>query len=122
MRSNQAPVVQSLRLARRSATDSVRLATGKRYTATASVMDPDGDPIIYRWRVKPESTESVVGGDLEASIGDLDGLIVGEATGPEVALTAPGIAGQYRLFVMAFDGQGHAAHANIPFLVFGKRR
>ena len=120
--ANQAPVMQSLRLARRSATDSVRLAADKRYTATASVMDPDGDPIIYRWRIKPESTEAVVGGDLEVSISDLDGLIVGDATGPEVTLTAPATAGQYRLFVMAFDGQGHAAHANTPFLVFGKRR
>ena len=120
--ANQAPVLESLRLARRSAADSVRLASGKRYTATAKVADSDGDPIVYRWRIKPESTETVVGGDLEASIEDLDGLFVGDTTREEVTLMAPGSPGPYRLYVMAYDGQGHAAHANIPFLVYGKRR
>ena len=120
--ANQAPVLESLRLARRSAADSVRLASGKRYTATAQVIDSDGDAIVYRWRIKPESEETVVGGDLEASIEDLDGLFVGDATQEKVTLMAPGSPGPYRLYVMAFDGQGHAAHANIPFLVYGKRR
>ena len=31
-------------------------------------------------------------------------------------LTAPP-PGEYRLFAYAYDGNGHAAHANIPFLV-----
>ena len=120
--ANQAPVLESLTLARRPATDSVRLAAGKRYTAKAEVADPDGDPIEFRWRIKPESTETVVGGDLEATIEDVEGLIAGDATQAEVTLTAPDSAGPYRLYVMAYDGQGHAAHANIPFQVYGKRR
>ena len=120
--ANQAPVLESLTLARRRAADSVRLSAGKRYTAKARVTDPDGDPITYRWRIKPESTETVVGGDLEALIEDVEGLIAGDAARSEVTLTAPSSAGAYRLYVMAYDGQGHAAHANIPFQVFGKRR
>ena len=120
--ANQAPVIQSLRLARRPATDSVRVAAGKRYTAKAEVADPDGDPVVFRWSIKPESIENVVGGDLEASIADLDGLFVGDPAQPEVTMMAPGSPGQYRLFVMAYDGQGHAAHANIPFLVYGEQR
>ncbi len=120
--ANQAPVIQSLRLARRPAADNVRVAAGKRYTAKAEVADPDGDPVVFRWSVKPESTETVVGGDLEASIADLDGLFVGDPAQPEVTMMAPGSPGQYRLFVMAYDGQGHAAHANIPFLVYGEQR
>ena len=119
--ANQAPVLQSLRLARRPASDSVRLAAGKRYTAKASVLDPEGDPIVFRWRIKPESTTAVVGGDMEATIGDLDGLIVGDPNRTAVDLVAPGEPSQYRLFLMAFDGHGHAAHGNIPFLVYGKR-
>ena len=120
--ANQAPVLESLTLARRPASDSVRLAAGKRYTAKARVADPDGDPITFRWRIKPESTETVVGGDLEATIEDVDGLIAGDAKQGEVTVTAPDSPGPYRLYVMAYDGQGHAAHANIPFQVYGKRR
>jgi hypothetical protein len=32
-------------------------------------------------------------------------------------LTAPTVAGQYRLFVYVLDGKGHAGTANIPFRV-----
>ena len=120
--ANQAPALESFHLARRGATDSVRLAAGKRYTVKVKAMDPDGDALIYRWRVKPESTETVVGGDLEARIDDIDGVFDGDATLSEVELTAPGSPGAYRLYVMVYDGQGHAAHANIPFRVFGKKR
>ena len=120
--ANQAPALESLRLARRGATDSVRLAAGNRYTAKVKAMDPDGDTLAFRWRVKPESTETVVGGDLEARIEEVDGVFDGDATGAEVELAAPGSPGAYRLYVMVYDGQGHAAHANIPFRVFGKER
>ena len=120
--ANQAPTLESLRLARRPATDSVRLRAGRSYQAKVVVADPDGDPVTYRWRVKPESTETVVGGDLEAGIGDLEGVFAGDTNQAEVTMTAPDTPGEYRLFVMVFDGHGHAAHANIPFLVHGKRR
>ncbi len=120
--ANQAPAIRSMRLARRPAADSVRLAAGKRYEARVEAFDPDGDPVTFRWSIKPESTETVVGGDFEASITDLEGLFIGDSSQAEVALTAPDSPGQYRIFVMAYDGQGHAGHANIPFLVYGKRR
>ena len=120
--ANQAPVLQSLRLARRPATDSIRLGAGRRYTAKARITDPDGDRLAYQWRVKPESTAITVGGDLEAAIPDIDGLFVGDADRAEVTLRAPGEPGNYRLYVMASDGRGHAAHANVPFRVYGGRR
>ena len=100
--SNQAPMLKSLSLARRSATDSIRLAAGRRYSAKAKVADPDGDPIVYRWRVKPESTETAVGGDLEYDIEDVDGLFVGNADQADVVLNAPTTPGPYRLYVAAF--------------------
>lgn len=120
--ANQAPAILSMQLARRPATDSIRLGAGRRYTAKVDAADPDGDPLVLRWSIKPESTETVVGGDFEASISDLEGLFVGDSTQAQVTLMAPDAPGHYRLFVMAYDGQGHAAHANIPFLVYGKRR
>ena len=120
--ANQAPVLQSMRLARRPATDSVRLKAGRRYAAKVDVVDPDDDPLTFRWSIKPESTTTAVGGDLEAPIADLDGVFVGDAAQAEVSLTAPTEPGHYRLFVMAYDGHGHVAHANIPFLVYGRPR
>ena len=120
--SNQAPVLESMSLTRRNAHDSVRLSAGKKYSANVKVMDPDGDEVKYKWSVKPESVETVIGGDQEAQIQTLDGLFIGDSSGDRVRFTAPDTAGEYRLFVMAFDGQGHAAHANIPFLVFGNSR
>lgn len=120
--ANQAPVFESLRLAYREAADSIRLAAGKGYPARARVADPDGDPLVFRWRIKPESAATTEGGEPEALIPDIGGLFVGDATGPEVTLTAPEAPGPYRLFAMAYDGKGHAAHANVPFLVYGKRR
>ncbi len=120
--ANQAPAIRSMRLARRPAADSVRLAAGKRYTAKVDAADPDGDALVFQWSIKPESTETVVGGDFEATIADLEGLFAGEPSQADVTLMAPDSPGQYRLFVMVYDGHGHAAHANIPFLVYGKRR
>lgn len=119
--ANQAPLIESFTLMRRPATDNIRLGAGKSYTAKVEVTDPDGDPIAYRWRVKPESTESVVGGDFEATIEDIEGSILGDANQASVSIRAPASLGHYRIYVMAYDGKGHAAHANIPFLVYGRR-
>ncbi len=120
--ANQAPTLESLSLAKRSAADSIRLAAGRTYSAKATVTDPDGDRVAYRWHVKPESTATTVGGDAEAAIAAIDGVFVGDAYRAEVVLRAPDAAGPYRLYLMASDGQGHAAHANVPFMVYGKRR
>ena len=38
-------------------------------------------------------------------------------TGAEVEFKAPTPSGAYRLFIYAKDGNGHTAHANIPFFV-----
>ena len=119
---NQAPVLESMRLARRSATDNVRLSINKEYSAKVDAKDPDGDSLIYRWQIKPESTETVIGGDFEKDIADMEGLFVGDRSKSEVSFNAPASPGHYRIYVMVFDGQGHAAHANIPFLVYGRER
>jgi exo-beta-1,3-glucanase (GH17 family) len=112
---NRAPRVQSLKLDGKIAKESVILRSGQVYDAAIDVVDPDGDELTYRWELKPESTSSASGGDFEAAINNIEGQLAttDEAT---TQLTAPA-AGQYRLFVYAYDGQGHAAHANIPFLV-----
>ena len=113
---NRSPAVRNMLLNAKNMHQSVTLQAGKSYKASVQISDPDDDPLTYRWEVKPESDTIQVGGDFEESIGSLDGVI----ETPDAARTginAPAQAGAYRLFVYAYDGQGHAAHANIPFLV-----
>ena len=113
---NRAPTLRSLRLDGRTADSHVTLVERRRYTAVASVADPDGDAVAYQWNIKPESTSTAVGGDPEAPIDDRAGLI-DDPSRARIELLAPSPPGAYRLFVYAYDGHGHAAHANIPFLV-----
>ena len=113
---NRAPRLQSISLNGKSAHDNVRLDAGKTYTAEVFVKDSDGDPITYLWQVKNESNATQVGGDYEEMIPSLPGLISDPAA-QSIELAAPLNPGAYRLFVYAYDGHGHAAHANIPFYV-----
>lgn len=112
---NRAPQVRKIKLAGKEAGASIRLKPGKRVKARVAVVDPDGDSLTFRWELKPESDAAQTGGDYEQSITSLDGFI-DSGDSWTARLTAPG-PGAYRLFVYAYDGNGHAAHANIPFLV-----
>ncbi len=118
---NQAPVLESISLARRSASDSIRLTAGKGYVAKVVAKDTENDELTYQWSVKPESDATSIGGDLEASIADMSNTFDGDSNKATVRLVAPE-PGTYRIFVEINDGHGHAAHANIPFMVLGKRR
>jgi hypothetical protein len=114
--ANRSPRLASFHVKGRKAEDGINLRPGEACSAGVEVADPEGDPVTYRWDVKPESTDLGSGGDFETTPPTLPGL-VSPAAAAEVTLTAPDKPGPYRLFVYAFDGQGHAAHANIPFLV-----
>ena len=112
---NRSPRLKRLTLNAQQVMSHVNLTPGKTYTAKVSVKDPDGDPLRYVWSVKAESRARQHGGDFEANIADIPGLISGD--GPRIKVSAPERAGAYRLFVYVYDGQGHAAHANFPFRV-----
>jgi exo-beta-1,3-glucanase (GH17 family) len=113
--AKRTPVVAAMRLDGKAASDSVVLEAGRDYQAAFDVADPDGDTVIYRWELKAESTATSGGGDFEAAIPSIDGLLSdpGSAT---TTLTAPP-PGKYRLFAYASDDDERVAHANIPFLV-----
>lgn len=117
---NRVPVVRGMTLDGKSAHENVTLNVGETYTAEVDVMDHDDDPLTFRWEIKPESETKQVGGDFEESIANLDGLIA-EPAKASIELAAPE-PGAYRLFVYAYDGNEHAAHANIPFLVQGEEQ
>jgi hypothetical protein len=113
---NRAPQVKSMRLDGKAAHKNIRLKVGKTYHAQLKANDPDGDTLSYLWQVKPESDAKQIAGDYEAEIASLVGHII-DPDKQEAQLIAPDHPGAYRLFVYAYDGQGHAAHANIPFYV-----
>jgi hypothetical protein len=113
--ANRTPRVDSITLDGKGYKQSVVLETGKIYDAAFEVFDHEGDPLTFRWEVKPESESRKSGGDREERLPNLEGLLSDPAAPhTTVTVTKPG---KYRLFAYAYDGNGHAAHANIPFLV-----
>lgn len=113
---NRSPQIQNLFLDSRTSDGDVVLKSGGRYEARVLAYDPDGDTLTYRWAVMRESAASQVGGDKEQIPDVISGLIEAAENGG-AGVAAPEQAGAYRLFVYVYDGQGHAGHANIPFLV-----
>jgi hypothetical protein len=114
--ANRSPRLGGAWLEGKTAHQNVRLKAGQASTAKVEVRDEDNDPLTYRWEIMEESTDLKTGGDSESKPKTLTGLIDDPKQG-EITLKAPARPGAYRLFVYAFDGQGHAAHANIPFHV-----
>lgn len=113
---NRSPRVEAMLLDGKTAHDDIGLDAGARYEASITARDPDGDALEYRWEVMRESEATQEGGDKEEIPEILPNLV--SAAGPgRVSLTAPTEPGAYRLFLYVYDGQGHAGHANIPFLV-----
>jgi len=112
---NRSPQIDEVLLDNKTYKDSVTLSAGKHYYAQVSVTDPDGDKLRYHWEVKPESDSQKAGGDRESRISSISGLIE-NPDAPDIEIEAPP-PGNYRLFIYAYDDQGHAAHANIPFKV-----
>ena len=113
---NRSPWMNLVQLDKKVATDGITLSPGQEYEALVAVSDPDGDPLSYRWELKPESTAQQVGGDFEESISNLADAIA-DPNRATIRITAPREIGAYRLFVYAYDDNNHAAHANIPFYV-----
>ena len=114
--NNRSPRLEGAWLDNKTAEQNIHVKPGLSYKATAQVRDPDNDPLTYRWEVMEESTDLKTGGDLESKPKTYSDLI-DRPTQSGIALKAPTRPGAYRLFVYAFDGRGHAAHANIPFFV-----
>ncbi|MBO9488877.1 hypothetical protein J7384_00715 [Endozoicomonas sp. G2_1] len=114
--NNRTPKLLKMELAGKNAYGNIKLKANKNYPAKVVVKDPDGDNISYLWQVRPESQSQQEGGDKEEIPPLLTGLIDKDEQA-QITLKAPKKSGAYRLFVYAYDGQGHAAHANIPFYV-----
>ncbi|MDH4125374.1 MAG: glycosyl hydrolase family 2 [Gammaproteobacteria bacterium] len=91
---------------------------GAEIIATTSVTDPEGEPVLLRWVLRPESGEYATAGDFRPALPDIEGAIL-EAAGGTARVRMPDAPGGYRLFAYASDPAGNAATANIPLLVKG---
>ena len=92
------------------------IAPGTPFEADAVATDPDGDTLVTRWEVRSEIRDRKTGGDAEAQPPAHPEAFV-ESKGLHGSFRAPDLPGAYRLFVYVYDGKGHAATANVPFLV-----
>jgi hypothetical protein len=115
--ANRSPRLNSMLLDGKNARQNVILSAGERYEAKVDLFDYENDSLRFRWEVKPESDATQAGGDFEEPISNLAG-VVAEPAAAATSIIAPA-PGQYRLFAYGYDDHGHAAHANIPFLVSG---
>ena len=113
---NRTPTIETMELNALTAYDNVRLEAGQTYDAQVVSIDHDSDPLTYSWELRHESTSTESGGAQEYIPELIQGLI-GVIDGPQIRLEAPEEEGAYRLFVYVYDGNNHAAHANIPFYV-----
>ncbi len=112
---NRTPKIESYTLDNKTAYDNVILSSAKEYTAVIKVEDFENDTITYTWEILPESTDLQDGGDYEERPKNIEVEVINQKEGKFI-FKAPS-KGQYRIFIYASDGNGHAATANIPFMV-----
>lgn len=115
---NRSPQLQGAWLDGKTAQQSIHLRAGQSCQGKVLASDPDEDPLTYHWEVMEESTDLKSGGDFETTPRKLPECIE-EPQNNKIVVKSPAKPGAYRLFVYVFDGNGHAAHANVPFYVDG---
>ena len=114
--ANRSPSLEKMTLDGKTASENIRLQSDSEYSASVSSRDPDGDKLLYRWELKPESDSEKEGGDYEKAIASMNQYIENPSLG-SIKFKTPKEPGPYRLFVYINDGKDHVAHANIPFYV-----
>ncbi len=113
---NTSPAIDSVRLNGMAPGSDIFLHPGDTAEAFSAIRDADGDQLQFQWIIMPESTDLGDGGDFETT----PPVITSWISTPDQATTqlvVPNQPGAYRLFLYAFDGHDHAAHANIPFYI-----
>ncbi len=112
---NRAPEVSRMLINDVPAEENITLSPNQPLVSKVMAGDPDNDQLTYIWELLEEPEELGIGGSYEARPRTLVS-VKGTHTGM-LHLRAPGLAGQYRLFVYVLDNNGHAGTANIPFQV-----
>jgi len=114
--ANRAPAIAKLSIDDKQARDNVLVPPATPHTVEVAIHDPEGDPLTFLWEILPEPTQFGYGGRGERKPRPLAELVQ-ETSGATLRFLAPEESGNYRVFVIAKDGQGNAATANVPFRV-----
>ncbi len=117
---NRAPGATAISLDGRQPTESIRLSPGESARVVVDVTDPEGEVMTPRWELMEEVGIRSEGGAFESEPAVLpidireESVSAGQISG---VFDAPVIAGDYRVYLYAADGQGGVATANLPFRV-----
>ncbi|MEI6177434.1 MAG: glycoside hydrolase family 2 TIM barrel-domain containing protein [Verrucomicrobiota bacterium] len=106
--SDRAPVIGQL-----EGVPKQPIAPATRFEASAKATD--ADPLTWHWLVLPEKADRSSNSN-KTMPDSVDETIV-DSKGHSVTIQAPRKPGAYRLYVWVKDGHGHAATANMPFVV-----
>ncbi len=111
---NRCPDIMSVR----SAVDGQTVKPGGTETMEVTATDVDNDSLTYQWVLMKELRGSDPAWFTPGEFKTIDGTIQ-NGDQPKASVGIPAEGGAYRLFVYVYDGKGHAASANMPFLVEG---
>ncbi|MBV6440256.1 MAG: hypothetical protein EPGJADBJ_01921 [Saprospiraceae bacterium] len=117
--ANRAPLLEDLKVHGWDNSANLQLSAGSTCQASVKASDPDGDPLRFQWEILPDGpffTYLPGRGKTEIRPRQLEELFI-EENGGQIIFRAPANFGPFRLFVYAFDGQGNACSANLPFFV-----
>lgn len=110
--ANQAPVVDRLLVDGNDKTSASFPASASVHQVQVLATDPEGDPLAYKWEIKPaaRNTSDYINTPVES----VDGLIA-SADSATTQFRLPRKPGAYRLFVYIYDTHRHVATANLAF-------
>ncbi len=114
---NRAPTLHEITIDGKDARSSVYVEAGRYHSLQVKAEDPDGDELIFRYELMPESRDIKSGGDAESRPESMEFRKRGDAQSGQIEFQAPRKEGPYRMFAYVSDGKGKAAVANIPFYV-----
>jgi hypothetical protein len=87
---------------------------GARIVCSIKASDPEGDPLTYKWELRPDvAGNPSTGGDFEPPAAPIPGAVE-QADGQSATVHVPDTPGDYRIFVYAYNQYKGAATANLP--------